>query len=180
MDIVNPLSKVDLMEQAPTLPKPFDPNFYRATYAALANFSDAEAERHYQQYGIGHGLIASPRSTSTELYPTCAGRAVGLGNWSLPCTGHFRASGKYLDAYNKEELVKRAKELGLDPTGVPSIDYVSPTGTFEMVDRKFSAAFGSHSIEHQPDFIQHLFNVSSVLEAEGRYYMYLPDKRVLL
>lgn len=67
--------------------------------------------------------------------------------------------------------------MGLDPAGVPQINYISPTGTFDIVDRKFSAVFRSHCIEHQPDFVRHLRNVSWVLETEGRYYIICPDKR---
>jgi hypothetical protein len=57
------------------------------------------------------------------------------------------------------------------------IDYVSPVGDLSVVDRKFSVAFSSHCIEHQPDLLYHLTRVAKILDKSGRYFLIVPDKR---
>ena len=37
--------------------------------------------------------------------------------------------------------------------------------------------FSSHVIEHQPNFIRHINNVSNILNNGGKYYIICPDKR---
>ena len=164
-------------ERVPTLPKVFEPEFYCATYQDLTTHSDAEAELHFRQVGIRDGLLGSPVALRENFVPLVQTEVsiLEIGPFQAPALSG--AGVRYLDAYDKEELIIRAQQMGLDPSGAPTIDYVSPNGTFEMVDRKFSAAFGCHSIEHQPDFIRHLRNVSSVLDVGGRYYIICPDKR---
>ena len=164
-------------ERVPTLPRVFEPKFYCATYPALANYSDADAEAHFRQFGICDGLLGSPVALRENFFPLVQAEAsiLEIGPFQAPALSG--PHGRYLDAYDKDELISRAQQLGLDPSRVPTIDYVSPNGTFEIVDQKFSAAFGCHSIEHQPDFIRHLRNVSSVLDFDGRYYIICPDKR---
>ena len=84
---------------------------------------------------------------------------------------------KYLDVLPTEELITRATSLGLDPTKVPDISYVSNSDGFPKIQETFEFAISSHSIEHHPDLIKHLNQVSSVLSPRGKYFLIIPDKR---
>lgn len=74
-------------------------------------------------------------------------------------------------------LIARAKAIGFDPTPVPPIAYVSPTGDLSVVDRRFRAVLSSHAIEHQPDLVAHLNGVERLLAPGGLYHVIAPDKR---
>lgn len=83
----------------------------------------------------------------------------------------------YFDVLDTSALKARAGTFDLDPTSVPEVEFVSPTGDLGIVDRRFAAVLTCHSIEHQPDLIEHLKQVERVLEPGGRYYAIIPDKR---
>lgn len=159
------------------LPPVFDHGYYRQHYTDIANIADEALLAHYQFFGIDEGRVSSPaawRGVLVELVQQEAS-VLEVGPFAAPAVSgeHVR----YIDAFDKEELIRRCAWHNLDPSRVPHIDYVSPDGSFDTIDRKFNAVFGSHSIEHQPDLVRHLQNVSSVLEPGGRYYIVSPDKR---
>jgi hypothetical protein len=84
---------------------------------------------------------------------------------------------RYFDVLDSEGLSRRARELGLDVTTPPHIDFVSPTGDLSLVHERFSAVVSSHCIEHQPDLVRHLKQVSEILHDVGRYFLLIPDRR---
>nr|WP_051205402.1 hypothetical protein [Salinimicrobium xinjiangense] len=47
----------------------------------------------------------------------------------------------------------------------------------KIINEKFDNVVSSHCIEHQPDLIQHLNDVSQILFPEGKYYLIIPNKR---
>lgn len=159
------------------LPPAFDPGFYKKTYRDLSEASDDRAAQHYREHGISEGRAGSAAALRAGLLRLVQAESsiLEIGPFNAPAVHGSHV--KYLDAFDKPRLIQRAIGYGIDPTNIPEIDYVSPSGSFEMVDRKFSAAFGSHSIEHQPDLIRHLQQVSGILEEGGRYYIICPDKR---
>jgi hypothetical protein len=165
------------MLRKPSLPPVFDAAFYRTDNPDLAHLSEHQLEEHYRANGIEEGRAGSMAAWRNVLIDVVHKEqaVLEIGPFANPAISGSHV--RYLDAYDTEELIKRCKWHDLDASRVPQIDYVSPRGTFEMIDRKFSAAFGSHSIEHQPDFVRHLQNVSSILEDGGRYYIISPDKR---
>lgn len=66
----------------------------------------------------------------------------------------------------------------MDPAGVPDkIDYVSECADLGIIKDKFKVVFSSNCIEHQPDLVKHLMDVENILEAGGKYYLVIPDKR---
>ncbi len=159
------------------LPPVFEPAYYRATYPALAGMEDEQLVAHFQKSGVAEGLTGSSGSLKKNPGGTGAIRTTSLEIGPLNTPVIVGANVKYMDAYDKEGLIKYAAACGLDPTTVPFIDYVSPTGSFGMVDQNFTSVFSSHSIEHVPDLVRNLNNISSVLEDDGRYYLICPDKR---
>ena len=66
---------------------------------------------------------------------------------------------RYFDVLSTSDLRKRARELSLNPDGVPEIHFFAATGDPSVVDGVFDLAFSAHCIEHQPDLAQHLKDV---------------------
>ena len=72
---------------------------------------------------------------------------------------------KYFDVLNSEELKIRANSLNLDTTKIPNkIHFMDKFGDLKIVNQKFNNIFSSHCIEHQPNLIKHLNNVSNILK----------------
>ncbi len=83
---------------------------------------------------------------------------------------------RYFDVLDRAGLDARAAKKGV-PGGAPEIHYVSETGDLSAVNERFSALFGAHVVEHQPDLIGHLRQAAALLEPGGRYFLVIPDKR---
>jgi SAM-dependent methyltransferase len=84
---------------------------------------------------------------------------------------------RYFDVLDKASLIQRAETYG-DPTkGAVDIDFISPAGDLSVVEGSFDVIFSSHCIEHQPDLVSHLSQVSAKLQKGGRYLLVIPDKR---
>jgi hypothetical protein len=85
---------------------------------------------------------------------------------------------KYFDLESTAGLKEKAKSEGLDPSTVPEIDFHHNEGDISIIKQRFDSVISSHVIEHQPDLIQHLQNVSRILKSNsGRYSLVIPDKR---
>lgn len=84
---------------------------------------------------------------------------------------------KYFDVLNTNELINRAIELGFPTENIPKIDYYSDKADMSLIEDKFDAIFSSHCIEHQPDLIKHFQQVDKLLKQDGKYFLFIPDKR---
>jgi len=162
---------------AKELPPEFDVTLYRENNRDLDRISDDGLAEHYQKSGVVEGRVASvissrvaflnllpDTSTVLEIGPFCSPSAKGTNV-------------RYFDVFDTEELRRRAKDYGLDPDLCPHIDYVSSKNTLAGIPERFSAALSSHCIEHQPDLVRHLNEVSDILDAKGRYFVVIPDHR---
>jgi hypothetical protein len=74
---------------------------------------------------------------------------------------------KYVDVYSTKELKKLAPAVGMEPEQVPHINWVSNPSDLSCVDEYFGAVLSSHVIEHKPDLIRHLNQVSNILKHGG-------------
>lgn len=97
---------------------------------------------------------------------------------SALCNG---ASVKYFDVYSQQELQERAKN---DPNltenhvkGIPFIHYVDKFANLKSIPETFEFICSSHVIEHTPDIVQHLLDVYDLLDVNGKYLFFMPDKR---
>ncbi|MGD9659452.1 MAG: hypothetical protein AB7U61_17735, partial [Methylocystis sp.] len=81
------------------------------------------------------------------------------------------------DLCDSVELARRAAAVGYVQRLASEIHYVSSEGDLSVVAEKFSCAFSSHCIEHQPDLIRHFNQVENLLDRSGKYYLIVPDKR---
>jgi len=85
---------------------------------------------------------------------------------------------RYFDVYDRDEILRRAREKGANERDVPAcIHFLSPTADLSIVSGTYDIIFASHCIEHQPDLISHLNQVSKLLSDGGVYIVRAPDKR---
>jgi SAM-dependent methyltransferase len=159
------------------LPEEFDVQLYRESYTDLSGLSDRKLRAHWRTYGRGEGRVAS-KAAYRENFLTLVEKAnsiLEIGPFSRPAVEGPNV--KYFDLFNSEELSARAHAVGYTIKAMPKIDFVSPMGDLSIVDERFSAIVSSHCIEHQPDLIRHLQNVSAILDEDGSYFVIIPDKR---
>jgi hypothetical protein len=83
----------------------------------------------------------------------------------------------YADVLDSAALRERADQMGLEKSGIPNIDYVVSANNLSTIKLTFDSVFSSHVIEHQPDLVGHLNQVSELLNEGGRYFLLIPDHR---
>ena len=154
----------------------FDPDFYRWMHPDLRRLNDAELALHFQNHGRTEGRIASPGSHRLGFLgqvPQVPTLEIGPAVRPTLRGEHV----KYFDISNREQLIRRAMSEGYGVNNCPEIDYVSPVGDLSIIDRTFDCVFSSHCIEHQPDLMRHLRKVAELLSPQGKYCLFVPDKR---
>jgi SAM-dependent methyltransferase len=158
------------------VPDEFDLEFYR-NYDDLRGFSDDQLRSHYAVRAHMEGRAGSPwgfREHFVSLVPP-ESYALEIGPF---CSPSLRGPNiRYFDVLDRAGLTQQALRYNFPSPDPPEIDYVSPTGDLSVVQETFDCVFSSHCIEHQPNLISHLNNVSNVLPDRGRYFLVIPDKR---
>jgi SAM-dependent methyltransferase len=160
-----------------TLPYEFEANTYRSLHVELVHLGDEELLDHYKNFGREEGRTANglvDRDSFAALIPKSAA-VLEVGPFCNPLIRGPNVS--YFDVLSEEALIARARSIGLDPAGVPHINYVSPAGELSAVNRCFDAVISSHCLEHQSDLVNHLQEVAQLLLPGGAYFLLVPDKR---
>jgi SAM-dependent methyltransferase len=155
-----------------------DTSIYRNLYDDLRGKTDDELLIHYQNIGEPEGRIASPFSTSKGLLSViCSGDSIlEIGPFANPVT-HGEGV-KYFDVMGRDALVERALKHGYSTEKIPEINYISENGDLSIVENEnFDFVVSCHCIEHQPDLIEHLIQVSRILKPGGFYLLMVPYKR---
>ena len=160
------------------LPDEFELSYYRLEHDDLRNFSDNELFSHYEMHGQKEGRgtsSGSSRDTFLKIIPNTVS-VLEIGPFCNPaCTGK---NVSYFDVLDSAGLRERARDHSLDTSRCPeTIHYVSATGDLTVVDDRFDIAFSSHCIEHQPNLLKNLRDVSNILNDGGYYFLIIPDKR---
>lgn len=158
-------------------PGVLDLEYYRRSYSDLGDLSDGDLISHFRLYGEKEGRagsaaayrehflsMISPEIDTLEIGPFCKPLMLG-------------PNVKYFDTNDRDELMARAKGTPHFSENAPVIDFVSPNGDMQIIDMEFDQVFSSHCIEHQPDLVYHLQQVSRVLKRGGKYFLIIPDKR---
>ena len=161
----------------PNIPLPFEAWAYRVINPELESLSDEELLAHYQNSGKAEGRRChqvADRLTFVNLIPASI-RTLEIGPYARPLLSGPNV--KYVDVYSTKELKKLAPAVGMDPNEVPHIDWVAKPSDLSSVTEHFGAVLSSHVIEHQPDFIHHLNQISNILRHGGRYFLLIPDHR---
>jgi SAM-dependent methyltransferase len=160
-----------------TLPDEFEAKTYRSLHLDLDQLADAELLDHYENFGRNEGRTANglrDRNDFLALIPQDAA-ILEIGPFNTPLLSGPNVS--YFDVLPQDELIVRATSIGLDPAGVPHIDYVSPMSDLSIVKHCFDVVISSHCLEHQPDLIGHLKGVRKLLRPGGAFFILMPDKR---
>ena len=79
----------------------------------------------------------------------------------------------------KEECIRHNRNYSDVPDCIDILVNVDTRPTLSS-NIKFTTIFSSHNIEHHPDLINHLQEVSNVAEHNARFYLAIPDKRYSL
>ncbi len=164
------------------LDEKLDIDFLKKSHFELSRYSDADLINYFGQFGEKNGIIGSNSGYREGLvdiinsFPKSDVSILEIGPFDNPkCVGD---NTKYFDIYDSERLKKEAKERGREYNNVPQkIDYVSSQGDLLIVNEAFDLVFSCHSIEHQPNLINHLRNVEKLLKPKGCYAMIVPDMR---
>lgn len=159
-------------------PESFNFKIYR-NYKDLNHFNDNDLNSHYTNHGIKEGRTCSLGQSRDFLknVPTIFKKCLEIGPFDVPVLKGVNV--KYFDVLNSEDLKKRAIEINRinNINNIPFIDYVEPNGNIEIINEKFDVVLTCHSIEHSPDLILHLKNISNLLNDNGYYIAIIPDKR---
>lgn len=101
-----------------------------------------------------------------------------IGAFDSPTFSKEEASIYYCDYFSKEELGQNHNEA--KPQRVAQavdIDYVIKGNRFkESIDKKFDLVIANHVVEHTPNIIDWLQNISSVLKEGGKLFLTVPHK----
>ncbi len=174
---MNAIPDSNVRASADWLPMPVETAIYRRLWPDLAALDDEALQVHYNNFGANEGRLANSLRTREDfvaLIPAEAD-ALEIGPFCKPLLHGHRA--KYFDVMDKAALEQRARDIGMPDPVAPQIDFISPVGDLAVVDETFDYVLSSHCIEHQPDIVAHLQQVTRILRPNGRYFLLIPDKR---
>jgi hypothetical protein len=163
-----------------TLPPAFDCSIYKTKNPAVARKDDLSATAHYYSVGERAGLVCNSihgRGQFLKLVPP-RGQILEIGPYIGPAFRRPQHNVLYLDVFSTDELKKKAVETGKNPDSIPEIDFVwSGEKYADIIKTKFQSIFSAHNIEHQPDLITHLRELTEILLPDGLIYLAVPDRR---
>lgn len=102
-----------------------------------------------------------------------------LGPLTSPVVKRDQGHIYYLDHMTQEELKEKYKNEPVYPDEIVPIDFTLKGGDIRRAvkGKKFDYIIASHVIEHVPDTISWLKDISSVLKTGGVLSLVIPDKR---
>jgi SAM-dependent methyltransferase len=157
-------------------PVDFDANIYQSLYPDLAGMTEGELHEHYRRFGRFEGRRAHSLSTRVDFAMLAsAERALEIGPFTRPLL--VGSNVKYADIHTTAQLQEIAPHLGLIASDVPEITWVVSPSDLTTIDERFDAVLTGHVIEHQPNLVGHLQQVSALLGPGGRYLVLAPDYR---
>jgi hypothetical protein len=158
-------------------PVSFCADTYRQLHHDLREMDSDTLRDHYNTFGIVEGRQACKVRDRNDFIKLFDGirPALEIGAFDSPLLKQDDV--KHFDVLDQVSLKVRAHELGRNSDRVPYIDYVSPTGELSVIQDKFELIISSHAIEHTPDLIAHLLDISNLLTANGVYALMVPDCR---
>jgi len=162
-------------------PESFDVDIY-IKHSDLYHMNHEELINHYKKHGKNEGRQCSlvyDRVSLIKNIDTQKVDCLEIGPFDCPVLLGDKVH--YFDVLDQDGLKKRSREINrpFPESNVPFIHYIDVNGDLSIVDKKFDVVLSCHSIEHQLDFIQHLNNVSNLLNAGGYYVVIVPDKRYI-
>jgi len=178
MDLSFYVSKlIENDELTSNFPRSLDFNHYRNANADLSTMRDNELINHFEEWGRKEGRAGAAQSFREYFIPLISTEleTLEIGPFCGPLLRGDNV--RYFDIADRDTLIERANQLRYEFTDAPIIDYVSPIGDLSIINDSFDQVFSAHCIEHQPNFIAHLKEVSRLLRPNGSYFLIVPDKR---
>lgn len=89
---------------------------------------------------------------------------------------------KILDCLDREGLIRKYIEMGVDPGRIEEVDYVWTGGSYaDLVggESVFDWIISSHSLEHIPDMAGFILDCRRILKPGGTLALVLPDHRFM-
>lgn len=158
-------------------PVSFCPLTYRKLYPDLQLMSDDTLRDHYLTYGVVEGRQACEirdRSDFLKLFEKIR-PALEIGAFDSPLL--HQTDVRHFDVIDQDGLKARARDMGRNVESVPFIDYVSQECDLSIIQERFELVVSSHAIEHTPDLVKHLKDISKLLSNSGVYALMIPDCR---
>lgn len=87
---------------------------------------------------------------------------------------------KTMDHATREELMEKYEDHGVDTDQIEEVDYVwrgEPIDELVGLQTRFDYIIASHLIEHTPDLVSFLRQLSNILKPDGVISLVIPDKR---
>ena len=157
-------------------PLEFDAATYRSLYVDLKDLTDIQLRVHYNVHGRREGRRAHSLATRDHFAGLVGtARALEIGPFTRPLLVGPNVA--YADIYSTAQLRELAPKFDLQPEDVPEITWVTAPGDLSGVTERFDWVFSGHVIEHQPNLVGHLQQVSQMLDDNGRYLVLAPDYR---
>jgi hypothetical protein len=161
--------------KAESYPPELDWQYYRSRYNDLWSMNSIDlVNAHYNNYGINEGRISNRIHDKYDFaYLIKSSNVLEIGPFFNPMI----IGAKYADFFTKDQMIERAKKIDIDPSRIPNINFNLSKVNLSEIGEVFDFAFSSHNIEHHPNLIKHLQDVSKVLRSKGCYFQVIPDKR---
>ena len=160
----------------PELPHEFDVEIYRSFNIDIGFYSNAGLTSHYKMFGRSEGRRAHSLSDRVEFAKLTGDASVlEIGPFTRPLLVGPNVS--YADIHTTAQLQEIAPHFGLIAADVPEITWVVSPADLTTIDEQFDAVLTSHVIEHQPNLVGHLQQISALLRPGGRYLVLAPDYR---
>jgi SAM-dependent methyltransferase len=125
-------------------------------------------------------VIADRNTKLTGMLDLARLEGLEIGPLTHPVVGKEQGRIAYADHLSAEGLrVKYAGDASVHPERLVDVDFVTGDGTLTdaVGARRFDYAIASHVIEHVPDLIGFLQELTHVLRPEGFLCLAVPDKR---
>lgn len=162
-------------------PSPFSAAIYRRHNRDLKHLSDLELQTHFLSFGRNEGRRSSEVSCADDFIALVRAFAKPSQVLEISPFTRPRVRGSLTcDVLTHQQLVMRARELGLEAELIPDVDFhINPVAgkSISSISSRFAAVVSSHVIEHQTDVVTHLEEISSILLPHGRYFLIIPDHR---
>ncbi len=110
-------------------------------------------------------------------YIDLSSKGLEIGPYGSPTVFKSEGDISYLDFKPREQLIAEASS-GEEIEAIPEIDYLVASNDYRRyVLDTFDYIIANHVIEHVPDMIRWLTNITEMLNPNGILFMAIPDKR---
>ena len=117
------------------------------------------------------------RRTHLLRHIDLSGKGLEIGPYAYPTLFKSETDISYLDWKTRDQLVaENSSQDGID--SIPETDYLVASNDYrQYVPGTFDYIIANHVLEHVPDLIHWLSNITAMLNPNGVLFLALPDKK---